>query len=178
MEKVLIVGIGNPFRSDDAVGTVVIQQLREFASPRLAVRELSGEGSSLINAWSGYSSVYLIDAVCSGAPVGTIHRLDLRTKEDLERYSRAFSTHDFGVGGAVELAKALDKLPPKLVLYGIEGDCFSPGIDLSPEVLAAVPSVIRLVLEETFRSPELDDLPGIPPLTDVDAPGPLSDRAV
>jgi hydrogenase maturation protease len=148
MKKVLIVGIGNAFRSDDAVGMLVIQQLREFGSADVAVIEQSGEGTALLNAWIGYAQVILIDAVSSGSAPGTVHRIDLREETDLSRYRRGFSGHDFGVPGAVAMGRALGKLPPKLLLLGIEGSCFSVGIDLSPEVLAAVPTVTKLALRE------------------------------
>lgn len=152
MKNVLIIGIGNAFRSDDAVGMLVVQQLREFDSADFTVIEQSGEGTALLNAWSGYSQVILIDAVSSGSAPGTVHRIDLREEADLSRYRRAFSSHDFGVPGAVEMARALGKLPPKLLLLGIEGSCFSVGIDISPEVLRAVPVVTTMALREIARS--------------------------
>lgn len=159
MKKLLIVGIGNAFRSDDAAGLLAVQQLREFGSADVTIIEQSGEGTALLNAWAGYSQVILIDAVSSGSAPGTVHRIDLREETDPSRYRRGFSSHDFGIPGAVAMGRALGILPPKLLLLGIEGSCFSVGIDLSPEVLAAVPVVTRLALAEISREQASIELP-------------------
>jgi hydrogenase maturation protease len=48
----------------------------------------------------------------------------------------------------IELARALDRLPPQLVLYGIEGAGFAAGAALSPEVEAGVEEAARRILRE------------------------------
>ena len=48
------------------------------------------------------------------------------------------STHAFGVADAVELARALGRLPGRLDVYAIEGASFTAGDSLSPEVERAV----------------------------------------
>jgi hydrogenase maturation protease len=48
------------------------------------------------------------------------------------------STHRFGLADALELARALGRLPPRVVVYGIEGSRFAPGRPMSPAVAAAV----------------------------------------
>ena len=45
-----------------------------------------------------------------------------------------YSTHAFSVAEAVELARALNKLPTRLLIYGIEGVDFSAGIGLTEAV--------------------------------------------
>jgi hydrogenase maturation protease len=76
----------------------------------------------------------VIDAVRSGAPPGTIHRLD----GDPPAAMRLGSTHAIGLAEAIELGRALDRLPAHLELYGIEGAHFETGAELSPEVARAV----------------------------------------
>ena len=44
------------------------------------------------------------------------------------------STHVFGVGEAIELARVLEQLPPILIVYAIEGENFSTGIGLTSKV--------------------------------------------
>ena len=48
------------------------------------------------------------------------------------------STHAFGVADAVELARALGRLPGRLDVYAIEGASFAAGDRLSPAVERAV----------------------------------------
>jgi hydrogenase maturation protease len=143
----LLIGVGNPFRGDDGVGSVVIRRLRGQNLPGFTVMEETGDGAELLEAWQGASAVILVDAVQSGAAPGTIHRLDA-TVEKLPKWFSHCSTHAFGVAEAIELARAMGELPPSLVVYGIEGLDFSAGTSLSPEVAASVPGVVSSILAE------------------------------
>ena len=100
-----------------------------------------------MDAWQDAQSVILVDAVQSGAAPGTIHRLDASSVPVPSRFFH-YSTHAFSVAEAVELARALGQLPPRLILYGIEGRDFSSGEELSPEVAGAVNELIALVRQE------------------------------
>jgi len=93
--------------------------------------------------WSGEDAVLLVDAVSSGAPAGTLHRLDA-VAEPLPPALFAASTHHLGVADAVELARALGRLPAKVVVIGIEGACFDAGEGLSIEVETAVERAVQL----------------------------------
>jgi hydrogenase maturation protease len=133
-----IIGIGNVARGDDEAGIAVARVLRAMALPAdVAVVECSGEGTALLEAWQGIESVMLVDAVSTGTPPGTIHRLDVRAKP-LPADLVAYSTHAFGVTGAIELGRVLGMLPPRLVLYGIEGECFDIGAHMTDTVSQAV----------------------------------------
>jgi len=91
----------------------------------------------------------LIDAIQSGAPPATVYRFDARA-EGLPTWFSHASTHTFGVAEAIELARHIDELPPKLIVYGIEGLDFSPGTELSPEVVEALPAISKLILQEAL----------------------------
>ena len=54
-------------------------------------------------------------------------------------------THAFGLAEAVELARALRRLPQRLVLVGVEAVGFDYGAPLSPEVAAAVHGAVDTV---------------------------------
>ncbi len=149
----LVVGIGNAARADDAAGLVAARRVREMlaacpdmAEPgRVAVVEHDGEGTNLVTLWEGHETVILIDAVSSGAPPGSILRFDA-CSQPIPPQIRACSTHAFGVAEAVELARALGRLPPRLIVYGIEGRSFSAGAAMSAEVEAALAVVAERVL--------------------------------
>ena len=109
--------------------------------------EHEGEPTSLIDAWEGAQAVWLVDAVSSGAAPGTIHRLDASDRE-LPREVFRTSTHHVGLAEAVELARALGRLPSRTVVYGIEGASFDVGDELSSVVAAVVDRVAAAVREE------------------------------
>ena len=144
---IVIIGVGNEYRSDDAAGIAVARRLRALFSTGVTILEESGEGTALMEAWQGAAWVMLVDAVRSGASPGTIHRLDARAAP-LPMGFFHYSTHAFSVAEAVELARSLDELPAHLVVYGIEGANFAAGVELSPAVEQAVEVVVERIAEE------------------------------
>ncbi len=112
--------------------------------------EREGEPTSLLDAWDGADVIWLVDAVSSGAEVGTVHRLDASASELPTELFRA-STHHVGLAEAVELARALGRLPAQAIVYGIEGRSFQVGDELTPAVAAAVDPVADAVRKEVAQ---------------------------
>jgi hydrogenase maturation protease len=105
------------------------------------------EPSRLLDAWGGAEVALVVDACASGQPPGTVHRFDASDAPLPARVFRS-STHAFGVGDAVELARALDRLPREIVVYGVEGGNFTAGAGLSPEVESAADRVADELIRE------------------------------
>jgi len=146
----IVIGIGNPYRSDDGVGVVVARRLREAKPANCAVHEATGEGTQLMSLWEGAQHLILIDAVQSREPAGTIHRIDA-AREHVPSDFFHYSTHAFSVAEAVEMAKVLNTLPPCVTLYGITGKTFAAGTQLSPEVQKAGERTLMQLLDELGR---------------------------
>jgi hydrogenase maturation protease len=145
--RILVIGVGNEYRSDDAVGLVVARRLRQLSLGNVTVIEESGEGTDLMESWKGADTVIIVDAASSGAKPGTIHRIDARAQRIPTGLLR-YSTHAFSVGEAVELARAMNRLPPRMVVFGIEGERFDEGTVLSRAVQGSVDIVVDLVLRQ------------------------------
>ena len=147
---VLVVAIGNPDRGDDGFGPAVARRLRGCASSGVRVIERSGDALALIEEWNGFPSVILVDAAAQIAEPGRIHRLDLRDGP-LPTGFAPRSTHAFGLGETVELARSLGRLPRSLIAYLVEGEQFDTGVPLSPAVVEAVPAVTERIIAELSR---------------------------
>lgn len=147
---ILLIGIGNEYRSDDGVGIAIARRLRGTLPAGVTVLEESGEGAALIEAWQGATSVMLVDAVRSGAPPGTIHRLDASAAPLPARFFH-YSIHAFSAAEAVELARSLGQLPQRVIFYGVEAENFELGVGLSPAVEQAVEGIIERAREELLR---------------------------
>jgi hydrogenase maturation protease len=141
------VGIGNAWRDDDAAGLAVARLLQGTLPEEVEVLEREGEPTGLIDSWEDVDAVWLVDAVSSGAEPGTVHRHDA-SRQELPATLFDTSTHHMGLAEAVELARALDRLPATTIVYGIEGASFDTGETLSPEVEAAAARVAEAVREE------------------------------
>lgn len=142
----LVVGFGNEVRGDDAIGIVIASGLERRAGAFKVARQV-GDGLSLLELWEGVDTVIIIDAANSGAAPGTIHRFDAHI-EPLPGDLFHCSTHVFGVAEAIELARALDRLPSKVIIYGIEGENFDAGSQLSPALQDAAREVESRVLKD------------------------------
>jgi hydrogenase maturation protease len=147
----LVIGLGNRYRSDDAAGLAVAERIREAGPPGLEVIELEAEPVSLVDVWAGYPVVYLVDAVSSGGEPGTVYRFDATSQPPPAQF-RNRGTHAFSVADAVQLARALGRLPRQLITYGIEGAAFRAGRGLSPEAEKAVAAVAAQLLDELARN--------------------------
>jgi hydrogenase maturation protease len=142
-----VVGFGNRWRGDDAVGLEVAARLEGKLPDEVEVVAREGEPTGLIDTWEPGDEVWLVDAVSSGAAPGTVHRLDASERELPAEIFRA-STHHLGVPEAVELARALGRLPRRVIVYGVEGADFDAGRGITPEVAAAAEQVVEAVREE------------------------------
>lgn len=137
----LIIGCGNRERGDDATGILVAERLRQLG---IQAEICSGQAADLIEAWAGADDVIVVDAVVTGAPVGTVRTWDAR--ETPISGKSPPSTHGLGVAEAIEWARVLGRLPARLTIYGIEGQRFDPDTEISPELDFAVEEVVRKII--------------------------------
>ena len=146
---VQVIGIGNELRRDDGAGIAVARRLElGDRPPGVRVSAAHGEAIELLERWSGCDAVVIVDSMRSGAAPGTIRRLDAGDAPLPVRIGGSSSTHAVSLGEAIELARALDRLPHRVVVYAVEGCAFGSGIGLSDEVAAAVDGLARDVLRE------------------------------
>ncbi len=145
--RVIVLGVGNTERGDDGVGRTVAGLLRDLASDRVSVAGQDGEATSLLMALEGTAVAYIVDACVSGAPAGTVQRIDAH-EAPLPQVSSDLSTHGFGLAAAIELGRALGQLPPRTIVYAVEGTSFDTGTPLSPPVAAAAAAVAERIRSE------------------------------
>lgn len=150
-DETVVIGVGNEFRHDDGVGPAVVDRLgrRGLPGARLAVAD--GEPVRLIELWAGARLAVVVDAARAEPPCpGRIHRLTWRS--GLGTADAGASSHGLGLGDAMELARALGRLPDRLVVFAVEPADLSIGPGLSPLVRDAVPRVAKAVVAELHRA--------------------------
>ena len=102
---IMIIGIGNLDRGDDAAGRLVARALRyKLPSHIVGVCEMSGEALGLVEKMKRAPTVFVIDACLSGKKAGEIRRIDLR-HEALPSQQRDVSSHGFGLLAAANRPK-------------------------------------------------------------------------
>lgn len=147
--EVLVIGVGNELRHDDGAGIEVARSLRHRARRAgIEVCETQGEPIGLLETWHAREAVVLVDTMRSGARPGTICRLDASREPLPTRLRGSSSTHAFALDQAIELGRALDRLPRRVIVYAVEGRIFEAGVGLSDELDAVVPALAEAVLRE------------------------------
>jgi hydrogenase maturation protease len=142
----VVIGVGNSDRADDGAGPRVAERVRSRAPRGVEVLTSLGDPMLLIEAWSEVDAAIVIDALVPGGRPGRVIRLDALSGP-LPAALFARSTHELGVAQAVELARALGVLPPRLIIFGIEGRRFDAFGPVSPEVARAVRRVSEDVID-------------------------------
>ena len=146
--RLKLIGVGNEWRGDDAAGLLVARRLQADPQPRVEVVECRGTATAVLEAWKDAAGVIVVDAVVSGGAPGAIYRFDAHRGGMPLAFSRSPSSHGWGVAEALALGQVLRELPPRVIIYGIEGKNFGPGQEVSLEVAAAIPEAARRIRAE------------------------------
>ena len=146
--RLKVIGVGNEWRGDDAVGLLVARRLKKDQLPRVQIAESRATVTAVQEAWKNAAGVIVVDAVVSGGPPGAIYRFNAHGAGVPVQLSRSLSAHGWGVAEALALGNVFQELPPWLIIYGIEGKNFGPGQEVSPEVAAAIPELVRRIERE------------------------------
>ncbi|MDF3299130.1 hydrogenase maturation protease [Streptomyces tropicalis] len=154
--RIVVVGVGNAFRHDDGVGWAVVARLAERAArrplpPGTVLETSDGEPAGLLGLWEHAELAVVVDAaVAEPASPGRVHRVALDAARRPPSPGAA-SSHGPGLGDAVELSRALDRLPGRLVVFAVEGTDHTQGPGLTRPVAAQVDAVARDVEAEIRR---------------------------
>lgn len=157
-ERTLIIGVGNADCGDDAVGCRLIDELARRGIETVDTIRSAGEPSQLIALFDRRATVYLIDAVEAIQSPGRIHRFDVSDRALPAELAQPYSTHGMGVHEALELARAIDSLPPITIVYAVEGVDFEPGAAMTPEVQSNVSVLADRLVEDLQRHEDVHSL--------------------
>lgn len=143
---VLVLGIGNPLRSDDGVGPRLVTALADHPLPAgVEITDGATAGLDLALLLADRRAVLVVDAVEGPWPPGTVVRLD---GGELGGGALGASAHEAGVGDAIEVVRRLGRGPAEVVLVGVVAASLEPGDELTPAVAAAMPELRSRVLAE------------------------------
>ncbi|MFC1906296.1 hydrogenase maturation protease [Chloroflexota bacterium] len=145
--NVLILGIGNPILTDDGVGIIIAQKLKE-KNPELVVIETSEAGIALLDFVIGYKKLIIIDSIKieEGKP-GDLYKLEL---EDLKPSKDLSSSHGIGIATAVELGKRLGyNMPKNTSMYAVNiKDNTTFGENCTRMVKEKIPLITKQIIKE------------------------------
>lgn len=145
--RIVVIGLGNDYRGDDAAGPVLARRLAEEGQTGVDVSIMTS-AFDLLGAWQDADAAIVLDAMDLGEKsAGRICRFEY-PDEFFSENTLIASTHSLGLADITELAHRLDRLPPTLIVYGIAGRSFDIGTPLSPAVECKLDEVLRRVIDE------------------------------
>ncbi|WP_225753511.1 hydrogenase maturation protease [Actinotalea sp. Marseille-Q4924] len=149
----LVIGLGCRGCGDDGVGPAVAGAVEELRLPGVHVAAVE-DPAGLVPLWGTADVAVVVDAIAAGGPPGSITVLDLTDGAlsgvgpgvpDGAWMRGGVGRYAFGLAAAVQLGRALHRLPGRLVLVGVEGTAFARREGLSAAVAAAVGPAARAV---------------------------------
>ncbi len=154
--EILVLGVGQSLRGDDAAGLEAVRRWREKYSETAArpgVRTETSElpGLGLLDLIEGSDAVLLVDAVHASAPAGALHRLD---PDNLAAFTLgAGSAHGWGVAESLQLGLSVNPSLAncRIILLGIEVGQVEIGASLSPQVEAAMETAVEAIEQEIHK---------------------------
>lgn len=145
-----MIGLGNRFRRDDAVGITAAAALGELALPGVEVATDIVDPLTLLDVWSGARLAVIIDAaVASPSTAGRIRCCNL---DELISTTQRLSSHSIDIGRTYALGQALGRVPQALCIYAVDVADTGHGLGLTPQVEQAVPDVVALASAEIIRA--------------------------
>jgi hydrogenase maturation protease len=151
-EKILVYGIGNPYRCDDAVGIKTAEEIgRQIRDPRLTIKWGSIDGVAILDEIIGYDRVIFVDSVKTekGKP-GEIYRIKPPSGKD----AGSFASHGINFITGLQFGKKFGlHMPRRVEIFAIEiEDNTSFSEECTPNVAAAIPKLAETILKEIDKA--------------------------
>jgi hydrogenase maturation protease len=143
----LVIGIGSPYISDDAIGIRVVECIMKMELPNVDAEEASVSGLDMIEKMLDYQRVVVVDSIVSGeSEPGTIHVL---TPEDFAHTVHGTNPHETNIATAMELGRLLEpeRFPKQIFFVAVEAlNVVDICEEMTPAVKAALPVAVQTVL--------------------------------
>ena len=148
VRQLLVLGLGNDILTDDAVGLLVVQELRSKLAghPSIDIRETTEMGLALLDFITGYRTVVIVDSIQTGkASPGFLHQLDATALHELT----GRTPHFVGVSETLALGRQLGlAMPERVRIFAIEvEDPFTLGTALTPALQSAMPGIVQQIAD-------------------------------
>ena len=149
--RVVVLGVGNVLMGDEGLGVRCVEALERDASLGPDVTCIDGGTSTheLMDDLQSLDVLVIVDAAVTGKTPGTIVRLEGHSIPS--SFSNKMSPHQHGINDLLAALTLLGREPGRVVLFGVEPATLALGMDLSPEVLAAMPELRARVAAEVRR---------------------------
>jgi hydrogenase maturation protease len=146
-DKILVIGLGSPIMSDDAVGLRVADAVGSMNIENVETRQEAVGGLDIIPMLLGHRNVIIVDAIKTDAyEPGTVMIFD---PEDFESTVASASAHEVNLATAMRIGRQYDpdNMPESVKFVAVEvSDIVTVGETMTDDVEAALPDAADAVL--------------------------------
>ena len=140
--KILILGVGNILMNDEGIGIRVVQELEKEGVSGADTMDGGTGGFHLMGFIQSYQVVIFVDASLDPFPAGTVRVLHPKFAKD---FPKQLSAHEIGIKDMIDAICLLGNSPEFYIVAISVKDFQDMGIDLNPEIEAAVPEAIEKI---------------------------------
>jgi len=133
--SILVLGVGNVLLTDEGIGVRTVEALLgEYQFPdNVEVVDGGTAGMELVEIIANKEHVILIDAVNTGADVGTV--VTLVDEEVPALFRSRISPHQLGISDLLGVMALTGETPKHFTLFGVVPFSMATGVELSPQML-------------------------------------------
>ncbi len=146
--RTLVLGIGSPIMSDDAIGLEVAKRVQSLELKGVEVLDHSTSGLDAIEIVLDFNTVIVVDSIITGKmPPGEFRVMKV---EDFSHTVSPGTAHEINIFTAIEIGRRIypERMPSQILLVAIEvTDVSTISEEMTPEVRAAIPSVVTKVVD-------------------------------
>lgn len=146
-KRYLVIGIGSPVISDDAIGIRVAEKILEMNLPDVDVDDTSISGLDLIEMMLDYQRVVVVDAIVTRKnEPGTVMVLQA---DSFAHSVHGTNPHETNIATALELGRQIEpvRFPKEIYFVAVEAlNTYDISEEMTPPVQAALPEAVETVL--------------------------------
>ena len=148
--RIVVLGLGNLMRTDDAVGMLALQQLRADARVPNSVSLVDGGtlGLDLLYPLDGATHLLALDAIDTGTTPGTLLRF---ADDEIADLPVAKSVHLLGFSDLIGAMRLTGSAPVEIVVLGVQPARIAWGTQPTPTVEAALPRLMESAVAQIGR---------------------------
>lgn len=144
--KLGVIGLGNTLRGDDAIGIVIIEELKKYKFDNDIELIDGGEGGfNILHHLQRFTKVLIVDAVDFGGNVGETKVFNIN---DIFFENLHLSTHDINICKIADILRILGEIP-EIFIFGIQPKNMNYNEGLSPEIN------VKKIIEEVQKTLEI-----------------------
>jgi len=150
MNKNAIIGIGNPIRSDDGIGIILINELikRKKEFKNLDFIDGGTGGFNLLHDLSKYEKILIIDAVNMEKNPFESEFFNIENIKNNKDIYLNISTHNEDFLEIIKLSEKLDEKPDKIYVFAVQPKNLDYNGKLSKELLENIDNYVRELIEK------------------------------